>query len=208
MDSILLVFCWKGDQERFERHLPFWRKSGCFILPVYPHNEPMTIPGLAVGRSQQFGVELIDRHIYGMRFALECGAKNIYCTEADSICLGKAPEPYRDAVGCCLFNDPDNPRFRAKTFAHWFWSFNRDVLGDFLDAAEKDGDARTELYADRWMSWVCEKHGIPIRDDPRVYSRNQFNYPEIMDEARFARSKGVWAMHGVKTETQLYTLLA
>jgi hypothetical protein len=206
--NLLLVFCWAGDEARFHRHLPHWQKSGLRVLPVYPYDAPLTVPGLCAFRSEQFGPELLRRHIFALRHAYDAGAETVYATEADSVCVGTAPQPFEDAVGGCLFHDPANPQFRAKTFLHWFWSFNRPVLARFLAAAEADKDALQERFADRWISLVCERHGIPLRHDERVFSRNQFDTPELLAEARAARSGGAWAFHGTKTEEQLRALLA
>lgn len=207
MDKLLLVFSWAGDQERVNRHMPYWQKSGCRVLPVFPWDAPLCTPGLCAHSSEQFGVELVKRHIYALRHAYDSGAKYVYCTEADSICLGPAPLPFKDAVGGYVFNDPDNPQFRAKTFTHWFWSFNRHILKRFLEAAENDTDAMNERFADRWLSLVCERHGIPLQHDERVFSRNQFNEPSLMQEARAAKDRGCWAFHGIKTESQLQDFL-
>lgn len=205
--KLLIVFCWHGDSERIERHEPYWKRSGCELLYSFPWDAPLrNRPGFCHERSQQYGEGMIGRHVATLRYALTMGAEAVYCTEADSICLGSAPDPFADAVGGYVFPD-NNERFRAKSFTHWAWSFSRPILKRFVEAAEKDWDARTELFPDRWLSWVCERHGIPLRHDERVFSRNQFDTPELVTEARQAVARGCWHLHGTKTAEQLRDVL-
>lgn len=206
--KVLIIFTWLGDQDRIERHEPYWKRSGCQLLYSFPCDAPLTIrPGFCSQWSEQYGESMLKRHIDTLRFCYDAGFDSVYATEADSICLKAAPEPFGTSVGGYVFNDPDNERFRASTFTHWAWSFNRDVLGRFLDAAESDTDALREKFPDRWLSLICERHNIPLRHDDRVWSRNQLDQPDIVRDARQAVQDGVWAIHGVKHSHQLDELL-
>lgn len=211
MKTLLLIFCYGGDNERIERHYPFWHRSaGDNIWFVCPEDSPVSgvETVLAHGKSQQFGPELIKRMLYGMNLALGLSDADAFLvTEADCVTVGTIPDHPKDGFRCVIYANGD-PAWKASSYIHTPWWFDRPTMDAVVRAMSALAPDAELGFPDRHVAWACEQARItPIRDN-RLVSHNQFDLPRYMEDARRSIAKGAFALHGVKTEAQLKQLLA
>lgn len=211
MTTLMLIFCWQGDEDRIARHYPFWTRavgeSMWFICPADAPVRTVNERVIAFGRSEQFGAELIRRMIHGMETALnESDAKRFIVLESDALTFRSEWDKWPE--GFWGVNKPNgNPElFRAKTYVHFPWVMDRMTIARVV-AAMQDLPADAELgFADRHVAWACDQAGIEIHDHPELWSCNQIDQPGYMAGARLALKGALSGLHGVKTEGQLEQL--
>ena len=98
----------------------------------------------------------------------------------------------------------------AKCFYHTPWVFKRDAAIRFVDAGRRVIEEGVCSYGspesspDVFFGLVVEQYGLKIQTDIwSEYSRNSFDHPEHLVEARQAFRDGVDIIHGCKTEKEL-----
>jgi hypothetical protein len=211
MKTLLVIMCYGGDLERIQRHLPFWRESGCDLLFVSPVDDPIRFeqvghPCAQYALSEHHGVELIRRHIFAFNYSLlhsvEYDAFSFI--EADSITLGAIPDHPCGGLRCFVWENTSKPRFQADHYFHWPLWADRSTLAHIASVARTDEPE--EGFPDRWLALLCERHSIPFTHEPRAFSRNQLDNPDYMQSAVDAIKAGAIWVHGVKTKEQLEEL--
>lgn len=208
MKPLLTVFTWAGDDERIERHWPYWEKSGCDIQLVYPVDAPCKRPGLATGKSCHHGADLIMRILSGFEYALTAYRETYYFIEADSIVLGEVPETLTDGLhGYYLPNDNEQ-RFHAPTYPHYAHGMDRDTLEEILDDSIGCDPSEEEGYPDRFLGRICHENYIPMNNRvDLMYSRNLLDQPKYVAGARDAIKHGALFIHGIKEQHHIDAIL-
>ena len=110
---------------------------------------------------------------------------------------------------------------QARWFAHCPWVFARDTAIRFLKAGREalaegivperasGNPSVPEASPDCFYGYVMDRAGIPFqRDMWQEYSRNSFDVPGHLEEARQAYRDGVSCIHGIKTQEQLDFILS
>lgn len=110
---------------------------------------------------------------------------------------------------------------KAEGYYHNPWVFRKDTAAAFLTAgrqAIRDGicpergsgqPSTPECSPDVFFGYVAEALGLTVQSDLwRQYSRNSFDIPGHLEEAREAYRNGVDVIHGIKTQEQLDFLLS
>lgn len=203
MKPILTVFCWAGDDERIERHWPYWERTGCDILLSFPINAPCKRGGLAFGKSEHHGPEIMGRIFKTFRHVLQFNRDCYWFTEADSITLKKAPQHIEGGLHGFLWQNPDL-RFKASQYPHYPHGMNHNTLAKLAIVSAKYDLSAEEGFQDRLIGRICEETGIPmIHRADLAYSRNLLDTDEYFFQAQEAIDKGITFLHGIKTKQQL-----
>lgn len=206
MKSLLVVFAYAGMDEMIERHWPTWEKSGCDILLCFPVDAPCKRGGLAFDTSCHYGAPLMRRTFAAFKHVLQLGYDTYYFIEADSVCIGEAPQRLLYGVQCFAWNNSD-PQFKAKRYLHWPWGMNRKTLTQLEAVCKYYPPSAEQGFPDRLLGLICEENEIPTMHRPDLaYSRNRLDTPEYVAQAREAIKNGAKFIHGVKTQQDLDNL--
>lgn len=203
MNPLLVIFCWKGDNERIERHWRTWEKMECEILLSFPVDQPCQRGGLAFNKSQHHGPEVMSRIFRTFEFVLNMRHETFYFLEADAIGLRPPPKELTNGLHGFLWDNKD-PKFKASRYPHYLQGMNRETLQSFSDAVKNYDPSGEQGFQDRLIGRICEENGIPMVHRPDLtYSRNLIDTDEYFEQAQQAIDNGVCAIHGIKHQWQL-----
>jgi len=208
MRPLLTVFTWAGDDERIERHWPYWERSGCDILLSYPVDAPCARPGVAFHRSCHHGPELISRifrtfeHVSGRQYA------TYYFIEADSVILGRVPVQLPPGFHGYFLPNDNEARFAAPLYPHYAHGMGRATLMDVIQGMALSEVDMEEGYPDRFLGRVLFENYIPMTNRvDLMYSRNLLDQPKYIAGARDAIAHGALFIHGIKEQHHLDAIL-
>lgn len=203
MRPLLTIFCWKGDDERIDRHWGSWEKTGCDIILSFPVDAPCRRGGLAFELSQHHGANIMRRIFDTFNRVRLIGYDTYWFGEADMIGIRSAPIEISDGLHGFLWDNKD-PQFKAKQYIHYAQGMNRKTLSDVCVACHSVAPDSEQGFQDRFLGMVCENNNIPLIHRADItYSRNALDRNEYFEQAQTAIDSGVSFVHGIKEQWQL-----
>ena len=198
-----------------DRHYPFWQKAGCDrIIGVTSRSDKSRWPTPDFIEIGPYGYisdsRLPLRLIQTLEHAISLGADEICITEWD--CIFFKPLPVVIPPGFTMNTTGGGGKnYRATRFFHPPWFFDR---ASAITAVEIGRQLLSEgIYElgspDIFIGLITDLAFLPINEGVFTsYSRNAFDLPCHLAEARAAYRSGVTAIHGLKSEKELAYILA
>ena len=208
----IVVFAHGKAKDAVLRHLPYWATYSKNIFVVSPADDPLLPCWIAIGESEHSGRGSILRAKLALEEALQLPFEEFLFIEYDTLVFGPVP-PKAKGFHSVSFLDPNAREhgFLGNGYCHSPWWVDRETLlalQPFLSLQS------LELgYPDRWMTWVLERAveaGVVVfASIAKAWSSDNLSrFPEEVAEARLARQRGVYFLHGVKTAEQLAIVMA
>lgn len=226
MSVLLCVMTYPGGNETLKRHWPFFLRQEADYYRVITTTEgdcfaPEGVEHSAIGGNKYIdGPHLPNRMLDTIEKLLERNWRHLIMAEYD--CLWLKPikaESVRTVAG----HYAGGPTWGSKTkgFFHCPWVFARESAMEFLkvgrhaiaggicpDRPRGQGSA-PECSPDVFFAYCCERANIPVEMAVWLeYSRNSFDLPGHLEEARAAAKAGAHVIHGCKTKDQLDFILS
>lgn len=170
-----------------------------------------------IGRNEYMnGENLPTRLLDTIRWGLENSSSEIISIfEYDSIVLStfiydiKEP-PTNEAHVWCHFTGGKPFDAKANWFSHNPWIMNRMAARALCYEMPKiiaEGHCsygKADSSPDVFWGYACERSGVDVHHSYwRQYTRNRFDLPGHLDEAKTALGKGLDLLHGCKTAAEL-----
>jgi len=210
----LVVFTYAGQQEMVNRHHAYFERGGSDIIYIYPKDATLLAPkgvtGIAIGKSEHYGSELMQRMGIGIGLVAAMNYDTIAVVEGDSIVLRPIPDAQPSGIDCFLYDTNGDPQWKAKHYVHWPWLMSGAtayLVGRGLQAMVEAGDIERG-FPDRMLGLCAERLDIELRHRPDLtYSRNRVDAPEYIQQARTAIASGAVFVHGLKTQLDIDAIL-
>lgn len=205
-----------------ERHLPVWKSSTDFLLIVSPKDNPCVVNGvdcLTYSLRQHYGEHALERQMFAMKTVLGYGADQYVFLEYDALMLQRPIS--RSVIQGNLFNAHKKAEkealYSGKCFLHFPWVFPVVVLKEFVTGVEalpySDLTHWTSACQDVWMAQKLFELKFDVHNllvfcgGSEGYSQNTLNTQDKIEEAVGYVKRGVYALHGVKSETAFNAIM-
>ncbi len=227
MTTLLGVFSYPGANPAILRHWPFFERQKANMIYGIGTDDgkcewPEGVQSVDVGRNQYIdGPGLPNRLLDTIElFLLLKDWDVLLLAEYDCLIFNSLP---LDQVGTIAAHRAGSATWgsKAQSFYHPPWAFSRTYAAAFLlpgrtaiaegiCPGREQGRAPTpESSPDVFIGFVTGVADIPVQTDLwSEYSRNAFDIPGHLDEAREAYRNGVDVIHGVKTAAELKFILS
>lgn len=212
-NTLLTIFNVAAEDDICRTMLPYWERSGATLLFSSPYDARSQLDyvlhyhaGRAVTREKASWWYYQSRVLETMKAVMELPFKRFIFTQYDSLCLDRLPA---DLPPCTMHVSPNgDDRFKARTYVHPPWCFNREVLEKFVVEADRHPIASEYGVMDRWMAWLLEQAGIAVvPSNPWSWSANSIDKPYLVADCRTAIARGATFIHGCKNLDQLGQIL-
>lgn len=213
--TALVVHSCRSADETFQRHMPFYTKTGFDVYGVgrvdNPSSFPLGVKNFNIGLDQRIHKDnLVRRFVDTFKFCLESRMFALYSdfcvVEYD--CLFFKPLPKHPGGLVATLAGYAVPGALATKFYHCPWWADRAMAEIIVDEGQKLLDQKIyELGSpDFFLGLICDRRAISPITIP-FYSRNTIEPGWQMAEARQAYLDGVYGMHGVKTKATLDSIV-
>ena len=199
-----VVFTRKGEEGVVKRLLPLYAPFFDETVIVCPDGQKPDIGQIRAiegGESSHSGQGAVRRVMNGLTFASMLG-HDLYCFLEYDACLLRAPA-FFVGVQANRLSESNTDRWKLDHYLHFPWiidAYNLKVL-----VSEMQECPFMEGFPDRWMAGQIDRLKIPTRDliaSGDGYSRNTIE-PEHEEDFLLALERGVWALHGIKTDAMI-----
>lgn len=213
MSLLLAIHGYPGTQKAAQRHLPYYLNAGADkILGVSTTDGncgwPEPIEEVKISHSSYIdGPVLPKRLLDTMRLMLLLPYDRYCIIEWD--CLFFKPLP--EFTGMAAFHAGNRMGdMRTERFFHCPWAFDFDTGTKFMEKGYEllPQVSGHEASPDVFFGWVCEQAGIEVAQPWNGFSRNSLDCVGDVELAQAAYRIGAMAIHGIKTEANLATILA
>lgn len=223
MSTLLAVMTYPGGNETLQRHLPYFRRQ-CpdWIYIVSTTNDSQEKPPdtdgkhLIGGDSYISGRHLPQRLVDTIDDLLKAPWNILILAEYDTLFVNRIRvEALEHAVAAHYAGGPTwgskakigfhhNPFVFYREAAIKFVKEGQDVINEGVCDRQRGEPDPPEASPDVFFTYVCERMLQPIQSNLwKEYSRNSFDLPGHLEEARQAYLDGVDVIHGCKTQFQL-----
>lgn len=218
---ILLIHSYPKGSETLKRHWPYFMNSGADEIWVIGTTEgecwaPEGIPLVRVGEDRYIdGPHLPNRLIDTLEWGACTEHEHILIAEYDVLFLSPIKVKMMEHAVAAHRAGSQTWGSTAKSFYHPPWLFKREFAKRFIEEGRKviaEGipDRKRgqppppEASPDVFFGLVVERLGQPVQIDLWTeYSRNGFDVPGHLGEAREARRNGVVVIHGIKSKMEM-----
>lgn len=218
---ILLVQTYPGGNQTLQRNWPFFLDCGADRIWVIKTVEgdcwcPPDTLSVTIGTNKYIdGSHLPQRLVDTVEFGLHASDdSHILVAEYDTLIL--SPIRYKAMEHAVASHRAGSATWGSKvnSFYHNPWLFKREFAKRFVDEgrvviAEGIPDRQRgqppppEASPDVFFALVCERLGQPVQIDLwSEYSRNGYDLPGHLEEAREARLNGIGVIHGLKSRVE------
>lgn len=218
--TLLVIMSHAGANEMVVRLMPHYERSGCDILgigrigSVWPAS-----PSLIGFRNEgqdcyNDGTSQLVRFLDVLEFVLSRADKSPYgqfaIIEWDTLLVREMPM-WATEIPYGLTGTHAGGRsegFHTDNFFHCPWLISRRTASDILQYGHRllRAGLTESGFLDRWLGMLCQIYDIPVGAERNAYTKNSLDRPEYIEQARAAIKAGAWAVHGVKSESQLAQL--
>lgn len=215
-DRILLcIHSYPGANDTFRRHWPSYQQFGADrIVGVGTTDGKCTWPDgldavVDIGENAYLGPgdALCRRMLDTVKWCLTQPEDKFAIIEYDTIPLRRMPEWF--GVSACLTGGKVNGSL-ANQFFHNPWLFDR-ASGPALVAALEQVLPESASYPnnspDLFFGLACERAGIKVGCNFKLFTRNRLESPEDVELACKAVTQGYHVIHGVKTAAVYQTIM-
>ena len=217
MSLLLAIHSYPGGNDALQRHWPYFQNAGA--------SEIWTIGTEGGGTKAPEGVvyeiganSYIDSEHLPNRM-LNTLDKMLSCEEFDWLMLAEYDTLFVHQIDLSKIEKPVAAHLAGVhpqcKFYHGPWVMNREFAEAFVTAGRmivKSGVCNynsRESSPDVFFGLVCQQLGQDVQDDLWTeFSRNSYDIPGDLDEARTAVRNGVDVVHGIKHEHELAYILS
>lgn len=219
MKTLLVILSYAKANDIVERHWPFYEKAGCPILGIGREDSECRFPWPVRAGVGCIGVKEIgkDSYVNGdnlpkllldtLEYCLrEYTTFHSYClVEPDVIFMRPLPEEHPGGI-VTQHMGGSSAGFFGRNYYHCPWWVDRMTAAAIVIRGRKMLEC--ELiecgFPDRFLGLLLDLHPDVRVHPAKWYSRNLFDRPEFIAEARAALKAGAWGCHGIKTADQLF----
>lgn len=226
MSTLLAVFSYPGANQTLARHYPYFQlQAADWLYGIGTRDGVCEFPEgmreIKIGDNRYIdGPHLPNRMLDTIEKLLSMPWDELILTEYDTVFFRAIELDYLwtaagHHAGGAIWGS------KAKAFYHNPWAFRRTSAQAFLDAGreaiaagicpgrERGAAPTAESSPDVFFGYVCESIKLPVQTDLwSEYSRNSFDIPGHLEEARAAYRSGVHCIHGIKRKEELDFILA
>ena len=213
-----------GGNAALLRHWQYFLRSGADEIEIVMTNDdthewlPKGINGVKIGRDSYIsGRHLPQRLVDTVNTGLNNKTKFQHILVAEYDCLFAKRIRYEAMEHGMAGYRAGSQTWgsKAKSFYHPPYLFKREAAEKFVSVAQEEINSGVcdrergqpdppEASPDVFVGLISEKYNIPIQDGLwDEYSRNSFDLPGHLDEARAAYKNGIDVLHGVKSSFEL-----
>ena len=222
MKPLLAILSYVRANEIVARHWHWYRTAGCDILGVGRETTSCEWPakvgqgGLVnvtnIGEdSYVHGDNLIRLHVDTLDYMLSLiGDYTHFCLiEPDTIFvrpIGTQDTPNYGLKATLV--GQGSPGFYGSFYCHGPWIFDRHGAQFAVNTARRmlKVGLIEKGFPDRFWGLLCDLSGLPYTR-LHAYSQNRLDRPEYIQQARQAITEGALAVHGIKTEMELKSVI-
>lgn len=222
MKCLIAILSYVRANELVARHWPWYRKAGCDILGVGRETTSCEWP-VRVGQdglvnvtnigedSYVHGDNLIRLHVDTLDYMLSLiGDYTHFCLiEPDTIFLRGITQNDVPTYGFrATLVGNKSPGFFGSFYCHGPWIFDRHGAQFAVNSARRmlNVGLIEQGFPDRFWGLVCDLYGLPFTK-LHAYSQNRLDRPEYIQQARQALADGAFAIHGIKTDGELRSVI-
>ncbi len=215
MSVLLAIQSHPGANDRVDRNFPYWqRQQPDWVYGLGTTDGlckwPSGVRRIDCGPDSYLsGPTLPKRMCDELAALLEVPWGTLIFIESDCVIFHRLPvEDMKEGIAAHLAGFQTQGSL-AQHFFHSPWCFKREDAIRFVDCGRRVLDegiayGSPESSPDVFFGWVCERNGFKVQTDLwEEYSRNSFDHPEHLVEARQAYRDGVDVLHGIKTAEEL-----
>jgi hypothetical protein len=213
--TLLCIHSYPGANETFARHWTNYQKFGADrIVGIGTEDNHCVFPceSVNIGPNAYMKIGGKDDHLCRrlldtVKWCLTQSEDHFAIIEYDTIPLKKIPK--WNGVCASLTGGQVNGS-KATQFFHNPWLFTRDSgpeLVRALEAALGDSAEYPDNSPDLYFGLACERAGIKVGCNFKLFTRNRLDAPGDLDLAVEAAENGAHVIHGVKTEEEYNSIM-
>lgn len=215
MSTVLLIHTYQGANKAVQRHWEFFKRSNADeivgVCPVtggclFPERIPIFISG--DGKYME-GPNLCIRLVETLDYIWRSGFDHGIIVEYDTLILRELPigGVHADRTGGRTWDS------KATFFSHNPWIVDAESAkrmaheGKMIISEGLCEYGTPESSPDVFFGLICDRLKVPIQNDVKLFTRNTIESEEDVILAREAFRNGHHAIHGVKTERILNSIV-
>lgn len=216
MKTLLLIFSHTEANPVVARHWPWYRKSGMDIVGVGSTNGNCIWPQYGLldqikigSEGAPSGAHYIHRFLNALSYCLSNYSwleyESFCFIEYDGIFLKPLPEIAPNTF-VTKKNGGASDGFLGSFFVHTPWIMDRQMGHIILDYGQRmyKHGLHERGFLDRWFGLMIDLYKLNWSDLGRdVFSENTLDTPHLIQMGRDAAKRGVFYIHGIKTQKQL-----
>lgn len=221
MSVMLAIFTCARCSPALLRHWPYFQRQEADWNYIITTNlfcdTPPGVPTMSVAEDKYIdGAHLPQRLIDTMARLLELPWEILILAEYDTLIINRIRTEAMELAVAGHLTGYQTWGSKAKTYYHNPWVMMREPAIKFVAAGQKAIDegvcgqkgpnayGAPESSPDVFFGYVCETAGIKVQPNLwNEYTRNSFDHPGHLDEARAAYRAGVDVIHGCKSKEEL-----
>lgn len=213
MNSLLAIHTFPGGSPALLRHAPYFERSGASrIVAITTTDGVCMVPEgweqKAIGVNSYMNGDVLCRRLLDtIAWCAKQPEDRYIIAEYDVLFFHPVPE----FSGICVDKTGGQTwGSEASWFGHNPWCLDRESCQPLMNAMVEiimQGHCtygKPESSPDVFFAYACERSGLPVKHDlMRLFTRNCFDTPGSLYEARQAYLDGCDVIHGCKTKAEL-----